>query len=356
MKKLLSLILVGVLCSSAVLAGVNNPSAGWQWTGTNIWFAGWVGIGAAPNAPLDVSITNGAGFSGLFDGAVGFGAGTNYWFTYNLGGTQWEFWSTDVDGGGTDGLIWSVDDGTDDVDFDGGISLSSGATVDNIETTLSDDDTHIGTSGAIIDYAGGLAAANTWTNLNTFSGSLDKMLDVITTGTNGPAVRIVVPDSMAGNADCLLVEQADGTDIFKVDEDKDVYIGRNLDCYGAWNVYNGLPTIYLYDTTGGDKHTLIQSDDGVFTIGTDTVAVPDTYTDLITVTSNAANASITTLTGWGGGILQLKECSAQPADPAEGHSVIWQSDGTGFGNDGDLCIITAAGGALYTNTIVNVVP
>ena len=48
--------------------------------------------------------------------------------------------------------------------------------------------------------------------------------------------------------------------------------------------------------------------------------------------------------------------TAQPADPVEGACVIWQSNGTGYGDDGDLCIITQAGGVLYTNTIVNVVP
>jgi hypothetical protein len=54
--------------------------------------------------------------------------------------------------------------------------------------------------------------------------------------------------------------------------------------------------------------------------------------------------------------LVLQERTAQPSDPAEGHCVIWQSNGTGYGDDGDLCIITQAGGTLYTNTIVNVVP
>lgn len=33
------------------------------------------------------------------------------------------------------------------------IKLSIGATVDNIETTITDDDTHLPTSGAIVDYA-----------------------------------------------------------------------------------------------------------------------------------------------------------------------------------------------------------
>ena len=56
------------------------------------------------------------------------------------------------------------------------------------------------------------------------------------------------------------------------------------------------------------------------------------------------------------GALTLQERTSQPSDPAEGHCVIWLTDGTGYGDDGDLCIITQAGGVLYTNTIVDVVP
>ena len=232
-----------------------------------------------------------------------------------------------------------------------------------------------------------LAGTNTWTATNTFSkrviidGTDDKMLDVITTGTNGPAVRIVVPDSMAGNADCLLVEQADGTDIFKVDEDKDVYIGRNIDAAGdvSGNRVFGTTVIRSFahvladtyvratgsdgvqssrddplfkwlDTTAGENSFRADVGASVWALGSDNKG-NGTFTDLITVTSNAANASVTTLTGAGGGILSLKECSAQPADPSEGHCVIWQSNGTGFGNDGDLCKITQAGGVLTTNTL-----
>jgi hypothetical protein len=56
------------------------------------------------------------------------------------------------------------------------------------------------------------------------------------------------------------------------------------------------------------------------------------------------------------GALTLQERTSQPSDPAEGHCVIWLSNGTGVGDDGDLMIITQAGGVLYTNTIVDVVP
>ena len=51
--------------------------------------------------------------------------------------------------------------------------------------------------------------------------------------------------------------------------------------------------------------------------------------------------------------LILREKSSDPADPAEGQSVIWQSDGTGAGDDGDLMVKITAGGVTKTTTLVD---
>lgn len=45
-----------------------------------------------------------------------------------------------------------------------------------------------------------------------------------------------------------------------------------------------------------------------------------------------------------GGGLYLKELSADPPEPDEGYAIIWMSDGTGYGDDGDVCIASKAGG------------
>jgi hypothetical protein len=52
------------------------------------------------------------------------GATPDYWFIYDSGNTQFELNATDVDGGGTDGIVFSVNDGTDDVVFTGNISTA----------------------------------------------------------------------------------------------------------------------------------------------------------------------------------------------------------------------------------------
>lgn len=55
--------------------------------------------------------------------------------------------------------------------------------------------------------------------------------------------------------------------------------------------------------------------------------------------------------GWGG--VWLGEQSVDPSDPTEGNSVIWQSDGTGSGDDGDIMMKITAGGVTKTATIVD---
>jgi hypothetical protein len=42
--------------------------------------------------------------------------------------------------------------------------------------------------------------------------------------------------------------------------------------------------------------------------------------------------------------LLLIERSTEPAKPAEGHMAFWMSDGTGFGDDGDLIVAATAAG------------
>ena len=54
----------------------------------------------------------------------------------------------------------------------------------------------------------------------------------------------------------------------------------------------------------------------------------------------------------GGGIGGLEK-SADPAEPAEGEFVIWMSDGTGKGDDGDVLIASKAGGATKWTTLLD---
>jgi len=52
--------------------------------------------------------------------------------------------------------------------------------------------------------------------------------------------------------------------------------------------------------------------------------------------------------------LAMQELSSDPADPPAGSSIIWQSDGTGSGDDGDIMVkITDNGGTTKTTTLVD---
>ena len=46
-------------------------------------------------------------------------------------------------------------------------------------------------------------------------------------------------------------------------------------------------------------------------------------------------------------LFQLFEVSSDPSEPSEGESVLWMSDGTGYGDDGDVCIASQAGGVTH---------
>lgn len=51
--------------------------------------------------------------------------------------------------------------------------------------------------------------------------------------------------------------------------------------------------------------------------------------------------------------INVVERSSDPADPPEGYTVIWMSDGTGSGDDGDLLCKITAGGSTKTGTIID---
>lgn len=84
-------------------------------------------------------------------------------------------------------------------------------------------------------------------------------------------------------------------------------------------------------------------------------------TDVITLQSNffpsvgdiglGGDASTTGAKGWD--FLTLAERAADVGDPAEGRMTIWQSDGTGSGDDGDIMMKITAGGVTKTVTLVD---
>jgi hypothetical protein len=69
------------------------------------------------------------------------------------------------------------------------------------------------------------------------------------------------------------------------------------------------------------------------------------------------NANASSFSGDGSlinfGTVYMSEQSADPDDPVEGMSVMWQSDGTGSGGDGDIMMKITAGGSTKTATVID---
>lgn len=69
------------------------------------------------------------------------------------------------------------------------------------------------------------------------------------------------------------------------------------------------------------------------------------------------NVDATTFSGIGDllvfNTLYLTEQSADPANPPDGMTVIWMSDGTASGDDGDVMAKVTAGGSTGTATIID---
>lgn len=53
------------------------------------------------------------------------------------------------------------------------------------------------------------------------------------------------------------------------------------------------------------------------------------------------------------GAITARELSADPSNPDEGSWVIWMSDGTGSGDDGDIMVKITAGGSTKTTTLID---
>jgi len=112
-------------------------------------------------------------------------------------------------------------------------------------------------------------------------------------------------------------------------------------------------TLRIHDasTAGGIK---------VITEGTGTTNISNDIavnTNKMTVASATGNTVIAGTLGVTGNTtltaVLLTEKSADPANPAEGSSVIWQSDGTGSGDDGDIMVKITAGASTKAFTLVD---
>ncbi len=138
-------------------------------------------------------------------------------------------------------------------------------------------------------------------------------------GTTSPDEKVEILD---GSGPQLRLTNTDGVDYanFTVDGDGDLFIAPVTD-------------LHLAPGTG---NTIIDS--GNFVAANDILTLSG-----IVIGSAAVSAD--------DGAIVFIERSADPTEPAEGSAVIWMSDGTGKGDDGNILIASQAGGTTKYGTL-----
>lgn len=173
------------------------------------------------------------------DTQLKFGASDDYWFNYDSANTQFELNATDVDGGGSDGVVFYVADGTDDVVFTGNITATNIA--GTLSTAAQTNITSVGTLTSLT-LSGTLNVGD-----NNITNVGDIALDSISSDA-GTSITVTLgtdagDDFIVGNNSALVVEG---------DNDR-VGMGTNAPEFTA-DIYNASATqlrVYGYSTVGG---------------------------------------------------------------------------------------------------------
>jgi hypothetical protein len=172
------------------------------------------------------------------------GTGRDYWHTYNLAGS-YEFWSTNVDGSNTPGIVWSVDDGTDDVNFSGSLNLRNGQKIifDTDQVTAGNFIQSVTTSlmnvainnGTVFSFSSGRATAPVNTQLGAGTYYL---IDNTTGGAGSGALEFWSTNSDGSNTDGKVWWVEDGTDDVNFSGGINLNVGEKLVLDGDGDAYN----------------------------------------------------------------------------------------------------------------------
>ena len=105
------------------------------------------------------------------------------------------------------------------------------------------------------------------------------------------------------------------------------------------------------NVSNGDGILLIDTNEeaGLYTLDS-TSGATESSPSIISPDTDAGTKRwlLTTILGMA---LKLIERGADPTEPAEGDCIIWMSDGTGKGDDGDVMIASQAGGVTKYSTL-----
>lgn len=198
------------------------------------------------------------------------------------------------------------------------------------------------------------------------------------------AIKMNVTDTASAAGSKLLDLQVGGADIFAVTKDRTAFLyntytdASNYERgFMSWNsnvleisteaagtgtirtlqVGNSTAGLTLPLGDGTVAKAILEARDGIFFrtrgvarlfLNESGVAHADFYP---TSDGTVALGRPTSNLGWTQ--VAFREVSTDPVDPDEGQSVLWQSDGTGTGDDGDIMMKITAGGVTKTVTLVD---
>lgn len=164
----------------------------------------------------------------------------------------------------------------------------------------------------------------------------------------------------------LLIEPAAPTSALYVDSSGNVGFGTSSPGAGIYLYRSAAARVWVEGSTAG---MILQSTGGVadervaqFLVTTGSLfrlrGLTDAFAENvkgITIDLGSGDVGVGTTTPASeldvAGAITLREKTAEPSDPADGRAVLWLTDGTGFGDDGDICAKVNVGGTVKSSVL-----
>jgi len=208
-----------------------------------------------------------------------------------------------------------------------------------------------------LDLAGG-----TMTGQLVLTAAADGALKLTPTWNNGAVNFALIygrVTNTASGADSTLLDLGTSAvgSLFSVDKKGSVTFGE-IGAQNGAKLYGGYtPSNYLdlnksgVDLASGSQEwpLLLQANGPVWLRPTYSTSPVVVSRNAATYTSNFPVSGLLFVDG----AIEMEELSADPPDPLEGRTVIWQSDGVGSGDDGDVIVKITAGGVTKTITLID---
>jgi len=222
--------------------------------------------------------------------------------------------------------------------------------------------------------------------IDTKTGSTIPLLKLTQAGTgnallidqNGNGVALNIENAGTGNyitAGNFVVEKSGNVGIGTDSPGEKLEVVGNLEVEGAikykasiddYIINENSPYIYTSKTGGSGTYPFNSFGHLIIQTRTSTNERDIIFANALNSTETTARMVIKGITGNVGigvtdpseklevdGAITQRELSADPADPDEGSSVTWQSDGTGSGDDGDIMVKLTVGGVTKITTLID---